>query len=203
VQFGHPDSDQNAKIIQALKALGPSRVMEYSDPSSSAVSLNHSWGEMIFDEDKVEQIQALAMAGIVIEDGQSFGRQDESSILLKVTAGFLAGVLFLLGLLQRSEDGERRSALYGLGSPPSLYRRTAGWSGFLTGGIATLVGIPLGLLAHLAVESETPRLVVPWLDLAVLLVGVPLLSGAIAALTTPGPKRSREKWQQYHAALAS
>ncbi len=158
---------------------------------------------MIFDEGKTEQIQALGMAGIVIEDGQSFGRQDESSILLKVTTGFLAVVLFLLGLLQRSEDSERRSALYGLGSPPNLYRRTAGWGGFLTGGIATVVGIPLGLMAHLAVESETPWLVVPWLELAVLLVGVPVLAGAIAVLTSPGPKRSRVQWRQDYVAAVS
>ncbi len=44
VEFGHPDPDQNVKIIQALEALGPSRVMEYSDPSSTAASLSEPWG---------------------------------------------------------------------------------------------------------------------------------------------------------------
>lgn len=151
-------------------------------------------------------VTALTTIGLLDNAGQlrfySSTNQSEmdssAGLILLLSFGFLGGCLTLLGLLQRSEDAGRRAVLHALGAGPGLDRLVVGWTGTLLGSLAVGLGIPLGLLVHLAVETQTPRLVVPWAEIAVLLL-IPLLVGVITFATTGGSGRTRRPGQRQPA----
>lgn len=213
VSFGELDS-MTTEAYTALELLEPISISIYGgmddlpDGATRTIIGNEPgtlageglFGHMRFEKGKRSAVEALNLNGITIESKPEHDRSSgESALIFKISLGFLAGVLMLLGLLRRSEDGEKRAALYSLGVRPSVFRSTAFWSGASAGLVAVVIGIPLGIAAHGAAEANYPRFTVPWLELGVLGIAVPLLAGLIGALVTPGPGRSRAQWLESQA----
>lgn len=90
--------------------------------------------------------------------------------------------------LNAAETREEGALLAALGAPPRVRRSVTGWQATLLPLTGMLVGVPLGLASAVAmtlcvpVEERTGGLVVPWALMAVLLVGVPLVSGLAARI---------------------
>lgn len=184
VEVGHPDPVRHAELETLLQELG-------------AVASQGRWH---LDVEKLSEFQVLGPSGVeVVRHSGSSG--DDQSRILRIGLGCIVVVLLLLGFLMRKEDSERRSALHNLGAPSWLYRRVAAWQGLIMGGIASVCGVSLGVAIHLAVENERPRIVVPYAELALVLVAVPLLATVLFMVTSPGPRSVRATAADINPAL--
>jgi putative ABC transport system permease protein len=78
------------------------------------------------------------------------------------------------------------ATLAAVGAAPGLRRRLAAAQSLLLGFLGVLLGIAAGVVPALSIIGASPSLEVvwPWPQLAVLVVGVPLLAGAFAYLFT-------------------
>jgi len=115
--------------------------------------------------------------------------------------GGVFGLLVLVATLtstalSNAESRADTATLASLGAPASLRRRIAGANAALIGLFGALLGLIVGLVAGFAVShpvtivsspnSRHAVTAIPWLELLVVAIGVPLLAAALAALATRG-----------------
>lgn len=186
VQIEHPDPVRQQRLEDSLGDLGAVR-NQYG----------YSWQLPL---ERLEEFEMLGPSGVLVRHHVDRASSDQQ-ILLSVGLGVVGVVLVLLSLLTRSEDGERRSVLHHLGASSSTHRRVAWWYGLALGGVAVTAGVLMGVLIHLAVENQRPRLVVPYTHLAILAASVPLLAAVIFMATTPGARASRSNAVALNPAL--
>ena len=92
--------------------------------------------------------------------------------------------------LAQAEGQADLTTLAALGGTVSLRRRLVAGQALLVAGLGTLLGFAAGLLpgsafavALTAYGDKSPgAIVIPWLPLALVVLGVPLLAAAVAAL---------------------
>ncbi len=94
----------------------------------------------------------------------------------------------LIGLtLTAAETRDEQATLVAVGAGPRHRRRQNSWQAVLVAGLGALLAIPGGLVPAAIVLNAGGRVVSPpWLTLLALLIGLPLLAAAGAALLTQG-----------------
>ncbi len=109
----------------------------------------------------------------------------------------LGGVLLMAGActavaigLARQEAAHDDATLTSLGASPSLTKRVAAWQAGITVGLASWIGVALGIgVAWVGMRDvATGRLEAPWLQLITLLVVVPAVVAGLAWVFTRAPK---------------
>lgn len=132
---------------------------------------------------------AVEDAGVDLYAGESVGGY--ATGLTLVMAG-LAGLVAFLGAgvtvaLSASEGRTDLATLAALGAPPRRRRLLAGAQALVVTGLGTLAGLVLGVcLSFAAVPiAWLPGFPVPWQQLLVTTLAVPLLASAVAVLVTP------------------
>lgn len=101
----------------------------------------------------------------------------------------LAVALIAVGLARAESRGADRT-LAALGADPRIRRRISAWYALLVVGTGTIVGTALGVLwasSAMVVGSGGSLTALPWVELAVLAGGMPLLAAALGRLT-PNPR---------------
>ena len=86
--------------------------------------------------------------------------------------------------LTAAESSDEGRLLEAIGSPPSIRRSVSAWQATLLPAFALVVAVPIALtvaavLLHESAEIGPDNVVVPWLTVAALAVGLPLLSGGV------------------------
>lgn len=114
---------------------------------------------------------------------------------LRAIGGVLTGVVLGVTLvvvaaalaLNAAENRDERDLLAALGAPPRAQRTATGWQAVLLPLAGAAVGAPLGLACAAAVRvarwasDDIPvHLRLPWVGVALLVVGVPAASGLAA-----------------------
>jgi putative ABC transport system permease protein len=155
----------------------------------------------------------LGAGTLEVPDPPGLGAADARDLLVLVgVAGFvaLAGVLAAVALAA-AEGRADRATLAAVGGAPWLGRRLAAAQALVIAGLGSVLGVLSGglvggavLVLSLRVTASlrqplrrslpTPHLVVPWGQLAVLVIGVPLIAAlvaAVAARSPSGPLRRR------------
>jgi putative ABC transport system permease protein len=107
-----------------------------------------------------------------------------------VALAILAVVLALVG----AESRRDRAILVAVGAEPRIRRELAGANGFLTASLAGALAVPAGLvpaIAYLVSQRIGNPVVVPWSVIGLVLLGVPLVAAAFAALGSRPPEAAR------------
>lgn len=132
---------------------------------------------------------AVEDAGVDLYVGESTGGY--ATGLTFVMAG-LAGLVAFLGAgvtvaLSASEGRTDLATLAALGAPPRRRRMLAGAQALVVTGLGTLAGLVLGVCVSFAAVpiAWLPGFPVPWQQLLVTTLAVPLLASAVAVLVTP------------------
>ncbi len=84
--------------------------------------------------------------------------------------------------LTAAESSDENRLLEAIGSPPSIRRSVSAWQATLLPAMAVIVAVPIALavaavVLHESSGSGPDNVVVPWLTVAALAVGLPLVSG--------------------------
>jgi hypothetical protein len=120
-----------------------------------------------------------------------FPQPDQWAFVGIVGAVLLAFTLLVVAIslaLNATESRDEAALLAALGAPPRVRRSITGWQAALLPLTGTLIGVPLGLGCAAAMawaeptSGTTAGVTVPWLLLAVLVVGAPVASGLAARL---------------------
>ena len=126
-------------------------------------------------------------ATAAVEDGPD----DPGSIGLLIIAGVAAFVTFvgvaISVALSAAEGRADLATLAAVGAPPRRRRALAAAQALLVGGVGCALGVAVGVFVAYAARTTTgsPEFVVPWTNLAITAIAVPLLAVAVAALFTP------------------
>jgi hypothetical protein len=130
---------------------------------------------------------------------------DDRAVTAAVAGAVLVFTLLVMAVtlaLNAAETRDERRLLAALGAPPRLQRSTAAWESFLLPWVGLVIGVPLGvacaasvLLLRERVEDGMAtdiRLALPWLLVAVLVIGVPVVSGLVTrgAASLAGRRRA-------------
>ena len=104
----------------------------------------------------------------------------------------MAGFVTLVGVaisvaLSAAEGRADLATLAAVGAPPRRRRALAAAQALLVGGLGCALGVAFGTFVAYAARTTTgsPDFVVPWINLAITAVAVPLLAVLVAALFTP------------------
>ena len=115
----------------------------------------------------------------------------DDAILLIVAA--IAAFVTLVGVaisvaLSAAEGRGDLATLAAVGADPRRRRALAGSQALLIAGLGCALGVALGVFVAFTARATTgsPDFVIPWANLAVTGVAVPLLAVLVAALFTPG-----------------
>lgn len=115
--------------------------------------------------------------------------------------GGVFGLLVLVATLastalSNAESRADSATLASLGAPASLRRKIAGANAAVVGLFGAVLGLAVGAVAGIAVSNPVSLVTnqnshhtvtaIPWLQLLVVAIGVPLLAAALAALATRG-----------------
>lgn len=113
----------------------------------------------------------------------------ENLAMLLIAAA--AAIVTLLGVaisvaLSAAEGRADLATLAAVGAPPRRRRALMAGQALLVGGLGCLLGVALGTFVAYTARATTgsPELVVPWANLVVTAIGVPLLAAGVAALCT-------------------
>lgn len=111
------------------------------------------------------------------------------NIQLAVVGGSLAFTLLIVAValaLTSAESREERALLDAMGAPPKVRRSITTWQAGLLPAMAVVLAVPGGLAVLFAAGDRSDPtgigMQVPWLALAMLGIGVPLVSAAVAWL---------------------
>jgi putative ABC transport system permease protein len=123
-----------------------------------------------------------------VEDGPE---HDSGRIALLVVAGAAAFVT-LVGVaisiaLSAAEGRADLATLAAVGAPPRRRRALAACQALLVAGVGCAMGVAIGTFVAYAARATTgsPEFVIPWANLGVTALAVPLLAVLVAALFTP------------------
>ena len=116
--------------------------------------------------------------------------KQSQAVLLVIAA--VAGFVTLVGVaisvaLSAAEGRADLATLAAVGAPPSRRRALAASQALLIGGMGCALGLAFGAFVAFTARSTTgsPEFVVPWANLAVTGIAVPLLAMLVAAAFTP------------------
>ena len=119
------------------------------------------------------------------------GVEPRPSALLLAIAG-IAGFVTLAGVaisvaLSAAEGRADLATLAAVGAPPSRRRALAASQALLVAGVGCALGLALGTFVVFAARATTgsPEFVVPWGNLVLTGLAVPLAAVVVAALGTP------------------
>lgn len=137
-------------------------------------------------------------AGIIVERGA----QSSSLRYIQVMAavfGLIVLVATLIGTaLTQAEGRPDQATLAAVGAGRRVRRLIAGGQAAVIGLVGSMIGVTIGLVPGIAITYpltrnvldggalSEPTTVIPWLTIAAVVVGVPLLAAALAALATRG-----------------
>ena len=154
----------------------PERVMLTYDPAATEAQL-----------DEAAQAADDVGAYAVIERGA----QEEADAILLIAAGAAAFVT-LLGVaisvaLSAAEGRADLATLAAVGAPPRRRRALAAGQALLIAGLGCGLGLLLGAFVAFTARATTgsPQFVVPWANVLITGVAVPILAVLVAALFTP------------------
>ena len=123
-----------------------------------------------------------------VEEGPD---EDAVRIVLLIVAG-VAAFVTLVGVaisvaLSAAEGRADLATLAAVGAPPRRRRALAAAQALLVGGLGCALGVAFGTFVAYAARTTTgsPDFVVPWVNLAITAIAVPLLAVLVAALFTP------------------
>ncbi len=155
---------------------GASRVLLTYDPAATEAQL-----------DEAAQAADDVGAYAVIERGP----QNETDAILLIAAG-AAGFVTLLGVaisvaLSAAEGRADLATLAAVGAPPRRRRALAAGQALLIAGLGCGLGLLLGAFVAFTARATTgsPEFVVPWTNVLITGVAVPILAVLVAALFTP------------------
>jgi putative ABC transport system permease protein len=141
--------------------------------------------------DQVDSARAAAErfgASTYVEEGPD---DDSREIALLIVAG-VAGFVTLVGVaisvaLSAAEGRADLATLGAVGAPPRRRRALAAAQALLVAGVGCALGVAFGTFVAYAARTTTgsPDFVVPWANLGILMLAVPLLAVAVAAVFTP------------------
>jgi putative ABC transport system permease protein len=116
------------------------------------------------------------------------------TILSLCGAGIALAILAVVLALVGAESRRDRAILVAVGAQPRTRRQLAGANGLLIAALAGVLAVPAGF-APAAVYQVSRQIgkpiVVPWAAIALVLICVPLVAGALAALTSRQPDAAR------------
>jgi putative ABC transport system permease protein len=141
-------------------------------------------------EDEVEAAMGAAQRfGAVAQIEAGPQSDDEVGLII---AALAAAFITLVGVaisvaLSAAEGRADLATLAAVGAPPGRRRALAAGQALLVAGGGSALGVALGAFVAFAARATTgsPGFVVPWANLAVTAVAVPLLAVLVAALFTP------------------
>ena len=131
---------------------------------------------------RVEQAGAFA-----VYDTGPENRENLAMVLIAAAAGFVTLIGVAISVALSAAEGRADLAtLAAVGAPPRRRRALMAGQALLVGGLGCTLGVALGTFVAYTARATTgaPELVVPWANLAITAVGVPLLAAAVAALCT-------------------
>ncbi len=191
--------DEHAPTVGIIS---PSVAEELEVPVST-VSL-HLGGEPLSkaQQDDLEERLAGLTENLSVQVER--GYQRDPAITIVIWALVAAAALLMLGgtltstFLSLADARADLSTLAAVGAAPRTRRRIAAGYALVIAGVGSVLGVLVGLVPGIAVSfpltnqavygnhtgGPTYYLVVPWPVLAVVLIGLPLLTAAIAALCT-------------------
>jgi putative ABC transport system permease protein len=126
----------------------------------------------------------------------TYGGQAEADVyrLIGIAIGVATMLLVLTALaiglgLARIEQRDDELLLAALGAAPGFRRRAGALEAATLAGLALLIAVPLGLVLAVAIRSEisSEAIHVPWLALAAMTVGLPLLAAVLFGVTRRSP----------------
>ena len=144
-----------------------------------------------------------------VEEGP---RQTPRKLALLIVAG-VAAFVTLVGVaisvaLSAAEGRADLATLAAVGAPPRRRRALAAAQALLVAGVGCALGVAFGTFVAYAARTTTgsPDFVIPWLNLAITAIVVPLLAVLVAALFTPSRlplvRRVRRRQRALDAAAA-
>lgn len=141
------------------------------------------------DEDVTAAIGAAELQGTfaVIEEGpQTYA--GIVAVILAAASAFvtLVGVAIAISLAA-AESRADYATLRAVGAPPRRRRLVAGAQALVVGGVGTVLGLALGAYVAFTAWPTTgsPEFVVPWSNLTITGIAVPLLAVLVAMIFTP------------------
>jgi len=108
-----------------------------------------------------------------------------------------ASALAIVGVavaLVSAESRRDHAILTAVGAGPGTRRKVVGGSALLLAGLAGVVAVPTGFIPVTLIQSATNEgypIIVPWFAVAVVIVGVPVVAGLIAAAVSRRPPAAR------------
>lgn len=93
-----------------------------------------------------------------------------------------------------AESRRDGAILVAVGAEPGMRRKVAASTAGLLAGVAGLVAVPAGVLPMTVIQAaqrEDHPIVMPWLAIAIVVVGVSVLAGVVAALLSRPPKAAQ------------
>ena len=140
--------------------------------------------------DEVDSALAAAQRFGAVADIED-GPDDPGSVVLLIIAG-VAGFVTLVGVaisvaLSAAEGRADLATLAAVGAPPRRRRALAAAQALLVAGVGCALGVAFGVFVAYTARATTgsPEFVIPWANLGLTLIVVPLLAVAVAALFTP------------------
>jgi putative ABC transport system permease protein len=116
-------------------------------------------------------------------------------LILTLAAGVVAMAIVGVAIALVGAESRRDGAiLVAVGAEPGMRRKVAASSAGLLAGVAGLVAVPAGVLPVAVIQAaqrEGHSIVMPWLAIAIVVVGVSVLAGVVAALLSRPPKAAQ------------
>jgi putative ABC transport system permease protein len=181
------------------RALVPPSVAERAGVRAATVSLSLTGAHLskAAEKDLAAALRALPTpAGVYVERG--YEAPDEEAIVQWVLAGL--GAILMLGgtltasFLALSDARPDLATLAAVGATPRTRRGVAAAYTFVVGFVGAVLGMLVGFVPGIAITwpltaegyagDHGPYLSIPWLMIAVVVIGLPLLTAAVVALFT-------------------
>ena len=141
--------------------------------------------------DQVDSARAAAErfgAETYVEAGPDQGSREVALLIIAGVAAFVTLVGVAISVALSAAEGRADLAtLAAVGAPPRRRRALAAAQALLVAGLGCALGVAFGTFVAYAARTTTgsPDFVVPWVNLGITAVAVPLLAVLVAAIFTP------------------
>ena len=142
-------------------------------------------------QDQVDSARVAAErfgAEAYVEEGPDDSSREVALLMVAGIAAFVTLVGVSVSVALSSAEGRADLAtLAAVGAPPSRRRALAAAQALLMAGVGCALGVAFGTFVAYTARATTgsPDFVIPWANLAITMVAVPLLAVLVAALFTP------------------
>ena len=123
-----------------------------------------------------------------VEEGPDDGSREVALLIVAGVAAFVTLVGVAISVALSAAEGRADLAtLAAVGAPPRRRRALAAAQALLVAGLGCALGVAFGTFVAYAARTTTgsPDFVIPWTNLAITAIAVPLLAVLVAALFTP------------------